>query len=142
MIKNIFNPGSYPTKINFVLLILRISAGAFMLSHGWGKFLILLGSDPIQFADPIGIGVTASLALTVFAEVFCSVFLILGLGTRFAATPLLITMLVAAFIVHANDGFGKMELALLYGVIYLVVTIAGAGKISIDHWIYNKLKSQ
>lgn len=106
MIKTIFNPGNYPKNIDFALLILRIAGGGFMLTHGIGKFIKLTGDEPIQFADPIGVGVTASLILTVFAEVFCSIFLILGLAARFSAIPLLITMLVAAFLVHANDGFG------------------------------------
>jgi len=142
MIKKILNPGNYPKNIDLVLLILRVVGGSIMLTHGLGKFSKLLGDDPIHFADPIGIGATASLALTVFAEVACSILLIFGFATRLAAIPLLITMLVAVFIVHANDGFGKMELALLYGVIYLVITIAGAGKISMDNWLlYKKIKT-
>lgn len=142
MIKNILNPGSYGTKINLALLLLRLSAGIFMLFHGWGKFMKLIGDEPIQFADPIGIGVTASLALAVFAEVLCSLLLILGAATRLAAIPLFITMFIAAFIVHANDGFGKMELPILYSVIYLVITVAGAGKISIDNWLFTKWTHQ
>ena len=139
MIKNILNPGSYPNNINLILFLLRIGVGVFMLTHGLGKFSNLFGDDPIQFADPIGIGETASLALTVFAEVFCSIILILGFATRLAAIPLLITMLVAAFIIHTNDGFGKQELPLLYGMVYLAIAIAGAGKFSVDHWIYQKI---
>lgn len=112
-----------------------------MLTHGAGKFSKLFGDAPIKFADPLGVGVTASLALAVFAEVFCSVLLILGLTTRLAAIPLLITMLVIAFVVHANDGFGKQELPLLYSIIYLSIAITGAGVISIDNWIYRKINS-
>lgn len=139
MINNIFNPGNYPKKIDYVLLLLRLTVGIFMLTHGIGKFSKLFGGDPIQFADPIGVGVTASLALVVFAEVFCSIFLILGFATRFAAIPLLITMLVVAFIIHPNDGFGRQELPLIYSCVYLVLVIAGAGKISLDNWITLKL---
>ena len=139
MIKNIFNPGNYPKNIDYVLLLLRLAVGIFMLTHGIGKFSKLFGGDPIQFADPIGVGVTASLALVVFAEVFCSILLIFGLATRFAAIPLLITMLVATFIIHANDGFGRQELPLIYSFVYLIMAIAGAGKISIDNWITLKL---
>ncbi|MBL7917515.1 MAG: DoxX family protein [Bacteroidia bacterium] len=138
IIKNIFNPGIYTKNINLILLLLRISVGVFMLSHGLGKFSKLFGDDPIKFADPLGVGATASLALTVFSEVICSVFLILGFATRFAAIPLVITMLVAAFFAHANDGFVKQELPLLYCVIYLAIAITGAGKISIDNLIYKK----
>ncbi|GAB1403351.1 DoxX family protein [Lentimicrobium sp.] len=138
MIKNIFNPGNYPNNINFALLLLRIVIGIFMLTHGMGKFSTFFGADPIQFSDPIGVGATASLALAVFAEVFCSLLLIFGIATRLAAIPLLITMLVAALIVHANDGFGRQELPLLYAAVFFAIAIAGAGKISIDHWIYRK----
>jgi putative oxidoreductase len=137
MIRTIFNPGNYSKNIDFALLLLRVVAGAFMLTHGWGKFLKLIGDEPIMFADPIGIGVTASLVLVVFSEVFCSIFLIFGVLTRFAAIPLVITMLVAAFVAHAGDGFGKQELPLLYTAIYFVFALAGAGKFSIDNWIYN-----
>jgi putative oxidoreductase len=140
MIKNIFNPGNYSKKINFVLLLLRFAVGILMLTHGMGKFSALFGEGPIQFPDPIGVGATASLALAVFAEVFCSILLIFGIGTRLAAIPLLITMLVAALIVHANDGFGRQELPLLYSAIYVVIAIAGAGKISVDYWIFAKIK--
>lgn len=142
MIKNIFKPENYPNKINLALLLLRLVAGSFMLTHGIGKFSTLFGVDPIQFPDPIGIGATASLALTVFSEVFCSILLILGLATRFAAIPLIITMLVAAFIMHANDGFGKQELPLIYTTVYLVIALLGAGKISIDNWIYSRINPE
>ena len=141
MIKNIFNPGNYPRNINLVLLILRITVGAFMLSHGMGKFSKLFGDEPIKFADPIGVGVAASLALTVFAEVFCSLSLIFGVATRLAAIPLLFTMLVAVLVVHINDGFGKLELPLLYSMVYLAIVIAGAGIFSVDSWIYKKINS-
>ena len=139
MFRNIFNPGNYSQKINFVLLLLRLAAGVFMLTHGIGKFSKLVGDEPIKFADPMGVGLTTSLALTVFAEVFCSAFLILGMATRLAAVPLFITMFVVVFIVKANKEFGDMELPLLYLFIYLVIAIAGAGKYSLDHWIYKKI---
>lgn len=139
MIKKLFNPGIYPKQMDLSLLLLRLVVGSFMLSHGVGKFSALFGSDPIQFPDPIGVGATASLTLAVFSEVFCSLFLIFGIGTRLSALPLLITMLVAAFIVHSSDGFGKQELPLFYSTIYVVLTLTGAGKFSMDNWIYAKI---
>lgn len=133
-----FNPGSYSKNIDLSLLILRIAGGALMLTHGVGKMEALFGTDPIQFPDPIGLGATTSLALAVFAEVLCAVFLIIGFATRFSALPLLITMFVAVFIIHSADPFAKQELPLIYGSIYLVLLIAGAGKFSIDNLIFNK----
>lgn len=139
MIKKIFNPGNYPLKIDYILVLLRLVLGSFMLAHGWGKFLKLIGNEPIEFADPIGLGVTASLVLIVFAEVFCSIFLVIGFATRFAAIPLLFSMLVIVFIVHLDDGFGKQELPLIYASVYMIIAITGAGKISVDNLIYKKL---
>jgi putative oxidoreductase len=142
IIKKIFNPGYYPNSISLVILFLRICVGVFMLTHGIGKLLMLIGDDPIKFANPIGVGNTASLVLAVFAEVFCSVFLIIGFATRITAIPLLITMLVAAIIVHSDDPFSSKELPLLYSSIYIVIAIAGAGKYSIDNWISMKLNEK
>ena len=133
-----FNPGSYSKNIDLSLLILRIAGGALMLTHGVGKMEALFGTEPIQFPDPIGLGATTSLTLAVFAEVLCALFLIIGFATRFSALPLLITMFVAVFIIHIADPFAKQELPLIYGSIYLVLLIAGAGKFSIDNLIFNK----
>ena len=52
-----------------------------LYSHGWRKLLKFFGDDPITFADPIGLGAITSLILTVFAEFFCSILLMLGFGT-------------------------------------------------------------
>lgn len=113
-----------------------------MLTHGLGKFYNLIGDEAIAFGDPIGIGVTASLVLTVFAEVFCSIFLIIGFSTRLAAIPLILTMLVAVLIVHASDEIGKKELPILYTLIYFILAVMGAGKYSLDHLIFGKITGQ
>lgn len=140
MIKNIFNPGDYVQRINWALLILRVMAGAFLLTHGWGKLMNLLGPGPVQFADPIGIGMWLSLALTVFAEFFCAILVILGLGTRLAAIPLIINFAVAGFIVHSHDLFQVKEMALLYLGMFIIIGITGAGKYSVDYLITIKGK--
>lgn len=136
MTKNIFHPGDYERHLNVLLLIIRLSVGALMLTHGLVKLPVLFGSGQIQFPDPIGLGATTSLILAVFTEVFCSLLIIFGLGTRFAAIGLLITMLIAALIVHSNDPFARQELPLLYSTIYLVIVVAGAGKLSLDNWLH------
>ncbi len=140
MLKKFFNPGTYPFNIDIALLLLRVSIGIFMLTHGTGKFMKFFADEPITFADPLGVGVTISLALAVFAEVFCSVFLIFGIATRLSSIPLIITMLVAAFISHADDPFNVKEKALLFLLVYVVLAITAAGKFSIDNLIHKNLK--
>jgi putative oxidoreductase len=138
MFRNLFNPGNYSQKINFILLLLRLTIGIFMLTHGSGKFVKLVMEDPVIFSDPLGVGIRTSLSLAVFAEVICSILIILGLATRLAPIPIIVTMLVAIFIVHMNDPFRKKELPGLYSVLCLSVAIAGAGKYSIDYYIFNR----
>src|SRR5690349_10558882 len=101
----ILNPGLHTKRINIILLFVRLMIGIFMLTHGLVKFSKLIGEEPIKFADPLNIGVNTSLTLAVFAEFFCSIFLIFGFATRLSGVALLFTMLVAAFISHGGEGF-------------------------------------
>lgn len=135
---NVFSTTANPNAQSIGLLILRIAAGCFMMTHGLQKLSMLNGEGPVQFGDPIGVGEVPSLYLTIFAEVVCSFLLIIGLATRLAAIPLAITMAVAFFIVHAADAFGDKELSAVYLVIYIYLAIAGAGKYSVDYLISRK----
>jgi len=105
---------------------------AMFWGHGLSKWTKLFDGGEIKFADPFGIGEFGSLVLTVFAEVICALLLALGLFTRWALVPLIVTMLVAAFVIHIDDGFGGMEKALLYGVGFITLFLAGPGKYSLD----------
>jgi putative oxidoreductase len=117
------------------LLILRVSFGGMMLvAHGWGK-LVGFAELSQKFPDPIGVGSTLSLSLAVGAEVFCALAIVLGLFTRLAAIPLIVTMLVAAFVIHADDPWAKKEFALLYLLPFLSLVFTGAGKYSLDAFL-------
>ena len=116
----------------YALLLLRLGVGTLMIAgHGWRKlanFVEISG----RFPDPLGIGSLASLSLAVFAEFVCSLALIAGFFTRAAVIPLIITMLVAVFIVHIDDPYKRQELALMYLLPYLTILLAGPGEISMD----------
>jgi len=117
---------SQEKKVDISLLLLRLYVGfAMFYGHGLRKFNKLLGDEEITFADPFGIGPAPSLALAVFAEVFCSVLIVLGLFTRWATIPLIITMLVAWLMVHSGDPFGDQELPVFYLVSYIVLFLQG-----------------
>jgi len=119
--------------MDILVLVLRICIAAFMITHGWPKLLRLLEGGEIQFGDPIGLGPTLSLILVVFAEFFCSILIGIGLGTRLASIPLMFTMLVAAFVAHADDPFRQKEMALLYFLFYLALLVVGSRKYSLDY---------
>lgn len=121
------------------MLLLRITFGGLMLwNHGWGKMAKLFGDDPIRFADVFGIGMGPSLTLAVFSEVLCALLIVIGLGTRLASIPLIITMLVAIFVIHWADPFGDKEMAILYLIPYVTILLMGPGKYSIDSMINKK----
>jgi putative oxidoreductase len=121
------------SNVNGALLILRVGVSLMMLTHGYPKLMQFFSDEPISFTSILGLGAAVSLALAVLAEFFCSVFIILGLGTRLASIPLIVTMAVAAFHVHADDPFSRKEKALLFLLIYVVLLFTGGGKFSIDH---------
>ena len=115
------------------VLLLRISCGL-MLLHGWSKFTNF--SEGIKdWPDPFHLGMSVSYALTVFAELGCTIFLLLGLFTRVALIPLIIVMLVIVFIIHSEDPFADREHGIMYLLAYISLLFTGPGKYSIDKLI-------
>jgi putative oxidoreductase len=114
------------------LLFLRVFFGLLMcFAHGWPK-LMSFAEYSTQFPDPIGFGSTVALSLTIFAEVVCALAVAFGLLTRLATIPLMITMLVAAFVIHAQDPFQKQEFALVFFGAYFAIFLAGSGQYSLQ----------
>ena len=123
-----------PASVDLGLLVLRLWIGlSMLLLHGWGK-LAAYEKLPKGLPDPLGVGNQMSWGLAVFGEVVCSVLLVLGLFTRFAALSGAITMGVAFFLVHdmrlkgANPG----ELAFIYMAALLTILLAGPGRFALD----------
>jgi putative oxidoreductase len=134
----IFNVRIPARNLDIALLLMRVGIAGFMLVHGIPK-INMFNETPVQFMDFMGTGPEFSLALTIFAEVVCSVLLLVGLATRLAAIPLIITMLVAVLMVHGADPFDVKEMALHYLLVYVVLLLLGAGKYSLDAQISKKI---
>ncbi len=120
-----------PISVDFAALLLRLIFGIAMLTHGIPKFMNF-SERAAAFADPIGLGSTISLSLTIFAEVFCAALVVLGIQTRFALVPLIITMAVVCFMIHGDHPFAKKELSALYLAGFTALFFTGAGRYSID----------
>src|ERR1700683_2083654 len=88
-----FNIGTFMLRISFGLLL--------FFNHGFPK-LTHFSELSHTFFDPFHIGHRWSLILSLFAEVFASLLLVLGLFSRIAAFILVINMSVAVFL--ANKG--------------------------------------
>lgn len=135
--KRIFQQPS-AAAIDLILLIVRAGISILMLTHGLVKLSGLMAEGPVQFPSVLGMSPELSLSLAVFAEVGCSLALLLGFATRLAVIPLMITMLVAVFNIHAADAFDKKELAVHYLLVYVILLIAGAGRYSVDYYLQQR----
>ncbi len=129
--KKLFSTRYSDKSISFSLLLLRLFLGGLMIPHGYQK-LMSFASSSSGFTDPFHIGGPASMSLTIFAELFCALFIVLGLMTRIACIPLIIAMSVAVFYSHHGQIFGDGEHAALYLTGYMALLLTGPGKISID----------
>lgn len=113
------------------LLVLRLGMGIPMLTHGIGKAMNFSHMSEM-FVDPFGISNMGALYLVIFAELVCAILVAIGLFTRLAAIPVIITMATAGFIVHAADPWQRKELAFVYLFGFIAILIAGPGKYSLD----------
>lgn len=117
--------------INTTILLLRLGAGALVLTHGVPKVMNVLAGE-MGFMDPIGIGPELSLILAAFAEGICGFLVLIGLWTRLASIVLVIQFIVVPFFAHAGDPFGDKEKGLLFLVMFVVTLLTGGGKYSLD----------
>ena len=123
---------SYTTfSFNTGMLLLRFALGILMIVHGYDK-LVHFNAYRANFYNFLHLGQTASLSLSIFAEFFCALFLMIGLFTRLTVIPLIINMIVAVFLVHNSDFFGQGEKATLFLAGFLTVLLLGPGKASVD----------
>lgn len=128
--------------------LLRIVAGIIFAAHGAQKLFAWFGGYGLtgtgQWMDSIGLGPGYMMALLAgSAEFFGGIALIIGLLVRPSAVVLAITMLVALFAVHfenglfmANNGY---EFALSLLVISIALAITGAGRFNLDNLLHQKI---
>jgi len=122
-----YSAGAFSTA----MLLLRLTVGILMMLHGYQK-LMHFAEFKGMFIDFMGIGKTTSLALVVFAEFFCSIFLILGLFTRLATIPLIVVTCVIIFKVNHGKIPDDGENVPMFLVSYLVLLLVGPGRASVD----------
>ncbi len=128
-----FNSTQYnESALNIGLLIFRIFIGVAMISHGLPKLNTLMAGGNIEFMSFLGLSPATTMVLVIFSELVCSFFIILGLFTRLALIPLIITMIIAVFVVHLPMGFKEMEIGSLYLVSYILLMCSGSGYFSVD----------
>lgn len=114
------------------LLILRLTAGILMATHGAGKMKMMFQGQFEGFPDPIGLGPHVSLVGAAMTEFVFALAVAAGAFTRISAIAVAFTMLVAALIVHGDDPLSKREPALMFLGMYLTLICTGGGAFSVD----------
>lgn len=125
-----YNAGAFNTG----LLVLRLGAGILMANHGYSKLVGFNEMSP-KFVNFLGIGSEVTLALVIFAELFCAALIVIGLFTRLACIPLIIVCTYAVAKTHNWDVFDSAELATLFLAAFLTLLFTGPGRISVDRMI-------
>jgi putative oxidoreductase len=134
-LKRITHINKTATGTDKALLVAKIGFGGLMLTHGIPKMMTLFSG---AFPPVFGMIEELPLGLAMFAEVFCSLFILAGFATRLAVVPLIISMLIAVLSIHGADPF--TEPALHYFLMYVILLFAGSGNILLI--IYFKAKHQ
>lgn len=129
--KQLLSTRTAPWALNLSLFTLRVGLGLLMIPHGYGK-MVNFSATSDQFMDFLGLGSAVSLALAIFAEFFCALFVAIGLFTRLTVVPLVITMGVAVFKAKQGDIFGEGETAMLFLIAAVAIMFCGPGKASVD----------
>jgi putative oxidoreductase len=127
------------------LLVARLTVGIEFVSTGWGKVHNL--AKVTSFFAELGIpapGFNATLAS--FTELICGSLLVLGLGSRLAACPLVVTMVVAIITAKKDDLHGVTDLVgfieWTYIAILGVIAILGPGAASLDTFFAKALRAK
>jgi putative oxidoreductase len=101
------------------LLLGRLAVGLLFLSTGWGK---------IHNLEKV---------TGFFASLLCGAALCVGLLTRLATVPLVVSMIVALATAKRGDIHGLFDLVgqeeLTYLVLLVMIAVLGPGTLSIDH---------
>jgi putative oxidoreductase len=123
-------------------LIGRFAVGMLFLSTGWGKVHHL---DKItSWFQELGIPAPAFQATLVsYSELICGTLLVVGLLTRLATVPLIVSMIVAILTAKLKDLHNIFDLVgfdeFTYFAVLVMLAFIGPGLVSLDHLVARKL---
>lgn len=136
---------------HFVLLAFRLYFGLNFFHAGYQKFQNI--KETAAFFGQLGIPMADAQAyLVASVEMVCGLLLVMGLASRLATIPLIITMIVAlvtahnkgAFQIFSNPSAFLAEMPVSYLIVALVIFVFGAGWFSLDYLLgrfcYNSCK--
>jgi putative oxidoreductase len=125
-------------------LLGRLAVGLLFMSTGWGK----VHSIPkvTEFFESLHIPAPGLNAVVVgYSELVGGTLLVVGLATRLAALPLIVSMVVAILTAKLPDLHNVFDLVgfdeFTYLVVLVMIAIIGPGAVSLDHLLAARLRS-
>jgi putative oxidoreductase len=123
-------------------LLGRLAVGLLFMSTGWGKAHDI--PKVTHFFETLGIPAPGLNAVVVaYSELIGGSLLVVGLFTRLATIPLIVSMIVAILTAKLGDLHGIFDLVgfdeFTYLVVLVMIAIVGPGAFSLDHLLCKKL---
>ena len=131
--------GFYASVSELWYPMVRFTAGALLLYHGWPKLMGGVAPVAAGFAKGGFLLPTLLAYLIIFLETVGAIAVAVGLFTRFFAAGIAIQMAVIAFVVQMPRGFARMEMFLLWGIVMFAIALRGGGPYSLDRVIGKEL---
>jgi putative oxidoreductase len=131
--------GFYAAVSDLWYPLIRLTAGGVLLVVGWGKVEGGVGSLAVSMAKSGFVPGIFFAYAAMFLETVGAVCVALGLFTRFFAAALAVEMALITFIVQLPRGFGRMELSLIWGLVFFAIALRGGGPYSLDRVIGKEL---
>ena len=135
-------------NLDLGLLVIRVILGVLMAFYGYEKLIHFNEMSNSDFwaknINFLGMSGVVPLALTVFAEFFCSLLLIVGLFSRFSLIVLAFCMAYIFLVVFpmqilskGDNGF-EFNSSFTYFSLYIGLLFTGVGKYSLDVKLFDK----
>ena len=137
MLKRFLSP--WPIWQQTGLTIIRILVGIFITYHGFEVFNKQMMNDygkwltDMHFPSPLFM---AYLGKSI--EFAAGVLFTIGLFTRIAIIPLIVTMLVITYGMGEGKIFMDNQHPFLFVLLFLVIFFTGPGKFSLDYYLFGK----
>jgi len=129
---------------SLALLVARLTVGVLFVSTGWGKVNNL--AKITEYFTELGIPMPGfNAVLASYTELVCGFLLVIGLASRLASVPLMVTMVVAILTAKRSelhsvpDLFGFVEWT--YIALLLVIFALGPGKVALDLLVERRLRA-
>ena len=141
MIQRVLKP--VLNKNNFGALFIRIAFGLHLLHYSWNDVTTLSAGDNAEWLGSLGVPFPFIMSWAyILTQFIGGILLIVGYKTRLIAIPLIITFLVAYFLVHAGDTYKDAFEAIQMLAVSLFFFFNGSGKLSLDDYVNKRINGK